>query len=68
MFQSPFRHGELSNFVQNKDFIGEFLKLFDELEFQEKASDLFQFQQSFDLNSIVDPRVYSIRYKGCNDI
>ncbi|ODM97004.1 Prolyl 3-hydroxylase OGFOD1 [Orchesella cincta] len=56
----PFRHGEIHDFVNNRDFVDEFRKLFSKIEFHEKASDLFQFKQSDDLNSVVDPCVYAI--------
>ncbi|CAL8138264.1 unnamed protein product [Orchesella dallaii] len=58
--QKPFRHGEIRDFVKNREFVDEFRKLFSKIEFQEKASDLFQFKQSGDLNSVVDPSVYTI--------
>lgn len=61
LIQKPFRHGEMCDFVRNLDFVQEFTKLFSKIEFHEKASDLFQFNQSNDLNSVVDPHIFAIR-------
>jgi hypothetical protein len=60
---TPFRHGELLEFVENKEFLEELVsKLDSSFEFKEKASDLFQFRQSDDLKSFsdVDPHIYKI--------
>lgn len=61
LYQLPFRHGEIKDFVNNSNFLDAFRTLFSKVEFNEKHSDLFQFNQSDDLNAVVDPHVFAIR-------
>ena len=56
----PFRHGVCKGFIENEDFLEEFVEKFETFEFVEKASDLFQFRQSNDLKSYVDGHIYKI--------
>jgi len=62
LFSKPFTHVEIPNFIQDSNFmtcIQEILS--DGTIFQEKASDLFSFQQSDDLRSIDLKEVEIIR-------
>lgn len=51
---SPFIHAEIRGFVANEEVLDKFVqKAFSkDVEFQEKVSDLFQFKQSYDLQTV----------------
>lgn len=63
---TPFQHGECKSFVDNEEFLEELLEKMDTFEFHLKESDLFQFRQSDDLKSFVDPHIYILMYGAIN--
>src|SRR5688572_13570547 len=61
---TPFQHCELNQFIDELKALDSFIETAydpDEVEFVDKSSDLFQFKQSLDLNTVDFPGLESMR-------
>lgn len=63
LYSAPFKHAEVFDFIDDKEFLTALMDELKSIPLQEKASDLFQFHQSDDLKAVDSPCVNSFRYK-----
>ncbi|XP_066997957.2 prolyl 3-hydroxylase OGFOD1 isoform X2 [Anabrus simplex] len=60
IWREPFRCCEVTEFLFDDDFVEDLGKNFEEIELNEKRTDLYKFKQSEDLSSIDDPEAETL--------